>query len=165
MQQSRDEASGLRSSSIANGKLRLVLNNTIAAIEDGRRGMLDFPPLQALAAPVRHRLEVIFEELVSNTIRHGFVKHSDQSIHVLIDPKPQAIEFTFEDDGTPFNPLEAAPPEPFSSIEAARIGGLGIHLVARLSAELRYERLTPSASHSSDRGFMPSNRIVVSVAT
>jgi anti-sigma regulatory factor (Ser/Thr protein kinase) len=137
----------------------------MAAVEDGRRGMLGFPAIQALEAPVRHRLEVIFEELVSNTIRHGFVKHSDQSIHVLVDPKPQAIEFTFEDDGTPFNPLEASPPEPFSSIEAARIGGLGIHLVASLSAELRYERLTPSASQSPDGCFTPRNRIVVCVAT
>lgn len=156
------EQSGLRSASIVDGKLLLVLNNTLAAIEDGRRRMLDFPPLLALDAPARHRLEVIFEELVANIIRHGFAKHSNQSIHVLIDPRPDAIAFTFEDDGEPFNPLETAPPPAFSSIEAAKVGGLGIHLVAKLSADLRYERLTPSASDAED--FMPSNRIMVSVA-
>ena len=160
-QHSADEGCGLRSSAIVDGKLCLVLNNTIAAIEDGRRRMLDFPPVQALVVPVRHRLEVIFEELVSNTIRHGFTKHSNQSIHVSIDPKPEAIEFTFEDDGEPFNPLEMAAPESFSSIENARIGGLGIPLIVRLSANLRYER--PTASRSG--AFMPSNRIVVSIAT
>ena len=163
MQQPRHEACGLRSSSIVDGKLCLVLNNTIAAVEDGRRGMADFAPVQALEAQVRHRLEVIFEELVSNTIRHGFVKDTTQSIHILIDPKPQAIEFTFEDDGIPFNPLEAAPPEPFSTIEAAKIGGLGIPLVARLSAGLRYEQ--PARSASPSGAFMPNNRIVVTVAT
>ncbi len=160
-QHSANEGSGLRSSAIVDGKLRLVLNNTIAAVEDGRRRMLDFPSVQALTAPARHRLEVIFEELVSNTIRHGFTKHSNQSIHVSIDPKPEAIEFTFEDDGEPFNPLEMAAPEGFSSIENARIGGLGIPLVVRLSANLRYERLNASRSGE----FVPSNRIVVSVAT
>jgi serine/threonine-protein kinase RsbW len=161
LQHSTDEGSGLRSSAIVDGKLRLVLNNTIAAIEDGRRRILDFPSVQALTVPARHRLEVIFEELVSNTIRHGFTKHSGQSIHVSIDPKPEAIEFTFEDDGEPFNPLEMAAPESFSSIENARIGGLGIPLVVRLSANLRYER--PTASRSGE--FVPSNRIVVSIAT
>ncbi len=158
------EHGGLRSAAIVNGKLELVLNNTIAAIEDGRSRMLDFPPVQALEAPVRHRLEVIFEELVANTIRHGFTEHSCQSIHVSIEQRPGAMEFIFEDDGRAFNPLEMPPPEPFSSIETARIGGLGIHLLARLSADLRYERLTPTAPPSEDRAFMPTNRIVVSIA-
>lgn len=156
------EQSGLRSASTVDGKLLLVLNNTLAAIEDGRCRMLDFPPVLALDGPLRHRLEVIFEELVANIIRHGFAKHSNQSIHVLIDPRPDAIVFTFEDDGEPFNPLDTAPPQPFSSIEVAKVGGLGIHLVARLSADLRYERLPPSASDAGN--FMPNNRIMVSVA-
>jgi two-component sensor histidine kinase len=160
-QHSADEHCGLRSSAVVNGALCLVLNNTLAAIEDGRRRMLDFPPIQALAPPVRHRLEVIFEELVSNTIRHGFTQHSSQSIHVRVDPRPASIEFTFEDDGAPFNPLEMPAPESFSTIENARIGGLGISLLVRLSASLRYERLT--SPHCD--GFTPNNRIVVSIAT
>jgi serine/threonine-protein kinase RsbW len=153
----------LRSSAIVNGTLHLVLNNTIAAIEDGRRQMLEFPSFQALTMPIRHRLEVIFEELVSNTIRHGFTKHSDQSIHVSIDAKTKAIELTFEDDGAPFNPLKMAAPEGLSSIENVRIGGLGIPLVVRLSTDLRYERpISPACRFD---GFRPSNRIVVSIAT
>ena len=111
---------------------------------------------------VRHRLEVVFEELVSNTIRHGFTRDSDQSIHVRIEPKPGLVEFTFEDDGTPFNPLEVEPPAPFKSIETARIGGLGISLVVKLSAHLSYERLAP---HTGQPGFAPRNRLVVAIAT
>ena len=76
--------------------------------------------------------------------------------------EPGIVEFTFEDDGIPFNPLEATPSKPFKSIETARIGGLGIPLVAKLSARLRYERLTPNAGQSV---FSPCNRLVVSMAT
>jgi len=153
---------GLRSATMVNGGLELVLNNRIAAIEDGRRRMAEFLAGMSLDDAVRNRLEVVFEELVSNTIRHGFKMHSDQSIHVRVDPRPGTVELTFEDDGWPFNPLEAPPSEPPKSIETARIGGLGIPLVARMSASVNYQRLSPA---SGQPGFAPCNRLVVTIAT
>ena len=160
-QLSQHKSDGLRSAAIVDGRLELVLNNRIAAIEDGRRCLVEFLAGQALAEVVHHRLEVVFEELVSNTIRHGFTMHSDQSIHVRVEPKPGLIEFTFEDDGMAFNPLEAKPVEPPTTIETARIGGLGIPMVAKLSARLQYERPAPAAASS---GFAPRNRLVVAIA-
>ena len=159
---SQDQPCGLRSEAVVNDGLELVLNNTLAAIEDGRRRVLEFLAGQALGDVVRHRLEVVFEELVSNTIRHGFTRNSGQTIHVRVEPRPGLVEFTFEDDGAPFNPLEAKAPEPFTSIEAAKIGGLGLPLVARLSAHLSYERLVPRAG---EPGFAPCNRLIVGIAT
>jgi anti-sigma regulatory factor (Ser/Thr protein kinase) len=159
--------SGLISAFVSGGKLCIILNNSLAAIEDGRRLMIDFLGEQAADPVVRHRLELVFEELISNTIKYGFSRHSEQSIHVLVDRKPNAIELVFEDDGKPFNPLAEEPPEAFSTIEDAKIGGLGLHLVAKLSAGLRYERLTPSAARleGDGRPFAPMNRTTVSVAT
>jgi anti-sigma regulatory factor (Ser/Thr protein kinase) len=73
---------------------------------------------------------------------------------------PAGIELTFEDDGTPFNPLEARMPEPFTDIEHARIGGMGLPLIIKLSNELRYQRLSPD-----DTGvFRPTNRNVATLA-
>jgi anti-sigma regulatory factor (Ser/Thr protein kinase) len=159
---SPSETDGIRSAAVVDGRLELVLNNRIAAIEDGRCRVVEFLAGQKLGEVVHHRLEVVFEELVSNTIRHGFTMHSDQSIHVRVEAKPGLVEFTFEDDGWPFNPLEAKPSEPLTSIETARVGGLGIPLVAKLSAYMHYERLAPDADLT---GFAPSNRLVVAVAT
>ena len=158
---SRDELSGLRSAAIVNGALELVLNNTLAAISDGNCRVLDFLADLALGDVVRHRLEVVFEELVSNTIRHSFTRNSDQSIHVRVEPRPGLVEFTFEDDGIPFNPLKADPPEPLTSIETASIGGLGIPLIAKFSNHLHYERLAPPDGQP---GFAPCNRLVVGIA-
>jgi len=153
---------GLRSAAVVEGRLELVLNNRITAIEDGRRPLVEFLAGQALSEVARHRMEVVFEELVSNTIRHGFAMHSDQSIRVRVEPKPGLVEFTFEDDGKPFNPQEVPPAEPFKSIETARIGGLGIPMVARLSAYLRYER---PKSPANELEFAPRNRVVLAIAT
>ena len=159
---SQSETDGIRSAAVVDGRLELVLNNRIAAIEDGRCRLVEFLADRALGDVAHHRLEVVFEELVSNIIRHGFTMHSDQTIHVRVESKPGLVEFTFEDDGWPFNPLEAKPSEPLTSIETARVGGLGIPLVAKLSATMRYERLAPDADIT---GFAPNNRLVVAVAT
>ena len=45
-----------------------------------------------------------------------------------------------EDDGRPFNPLEAAPPDVNSPVEDRPIGGLGIYLVRRVMDDLEYRR-------------------------
>ena len=109
---------------------------------------------------VLNRLETIFEELVSNTIRHGFAKLSSQSIRVLIERKPDAVQLTFEDDGVAFSPLAAKPPLRARTIETAQIGGLGIPLIVKLSSRLEYQQLQPAGSG----GFQPRNRTIVSVA-
>ena len=158
MEQCRDH-SGLRSAEIADGKLRLVLGNTLAAVEDGRREIMRF--LEPLDARAQNRLEVLFEELVSNTIRHGFAKNSGQSIHVQVERRTDAIALVFEDDGLAFDPTRADAAVHLASAEEARIGGLGIPLIVKLSSALRYERLSPEKSE----GFHPRNRVTVSVAT
>ena len=148
----------MRSAEIADGRLRLILNNTLAAVEDGRSEILRFlGPLDGMA---QNRLEVLFEELVSNTIRHGFAKGSDQSIHVQVERAPGAVTLVFEDDGLPFDPTQAELPDGFTSAETARIGGLGIPLIVKLSSALGYEEIAPRAG----AGFRPRNRTTVSVA-
>ena len=161
MAPSQSISDGLRSATLVNGRLELVLNNRIAAIEDGRRRLVEFLAGHALGVVVRHRMEVVFEELVSNIIRHGFAMHSDQSIHVRVEPRPGLVEFTFEDDGIPFNPLEAELTASSASVADAKLGGLGIPLVARFSTHLRYERLAP---HARRPGFAPCNRLIVAIA-
>lgn len=148
----------MRSTEIADGRLRLVLANTLAAVEDGRSEIMRFlGPLDGMA---QNRLEVLFEELVSNTIRHGFAKGSGQSIHVQVERGQGAVTLIFEDDGSPFDPTQAELPEGFSNAETARIGGLGIPLIVKLSSALRYEEIAPGTG----AGFHPRNRTTVSVA-
>jgi anti-sigma regulatory factor (Ser/Thr protein kinase) len=146
-------AAGLRSSAVVEGELHLALNNTIAAVEDGRQELLRFLAPLALSDRVINRLEVVFEELVSNIVRHGFAPGSDQSIAVRVAARPGVIQLTFEDDGAPFDPLAAPPAARLTSLETARLGGLGLPLVRKMAAELAYE---PIAS---------GNRLTVSITT
>ena len=149
---------GLRLTALDDGKLHLILNNHGDAVEDGRLAIAQHLAPRGHDARVLNRLEVIFEELVSNILRHGFAAHSEQSIAVTVTEEPGAILLTFEDDGAPFDPLAMPEPEPFSDIESAKIGGLGIPLVRKLSADLRYERLSPDGQTA------PRNRTTVHAA-
>ena len=158
----RDTRPGLKSAAIVHGRLELVLNNTLAAIEDGSACMLDFLDRAALDETTQSRLQVVFEELVANIVRHGFSARSGQSIHVTIAQGPDKVEFTFEDDGTPFDPLKAPPPPPHASLEKAKVGGLGIALVRKYASQLHYER---PAQRAGGRGFAPRNRLLVIVPT
>lgn len=97
---------------------------------------------------------------MTNTIRHGFAGNSDQSIHVLVERGPDEIKLTFEDDGVPFNPMESVAPKSPVSADPARIGGMGIPLIIKLSSSLCYEK--PSIRRDSE-GFSPRNRTTVSV--
>jgi serine/threonine-protein kinase RsbW len=45
-----------------------------------------------------------------------------------------------EDDGQPFNPLEAPEADTTKPLEERTLGGLGIHLVRKLMDDLEYRR-------------------------
>jgi hypothetical protein len=45
------------------------------------------------------------------------------------------------DDGRPFNPLELTPPDTNLPVEDRPIGGLGIHLLRKLSDRMEYARI------------------------
>ncbi len=140
--------------------LHLALNNTLDAIGDSRPALLEFFARHQLGERATNRLEVIFEEVVSNAVRHGFRPGSSQSVRVQARLAGGNVELTFEDDGAVFNPLAAPAPAPLSSLETAPEGGLGILLLRRLAAAIRYE--TPDGR--GEAGFRPNNRVVVEVA-
>jgi anti-sigma regulatory factor (Ser/Thr protein kinase) len=126
----------------------------MSAVETGRLAILGYLAPLALDDRVINRIEVVFEELVGNLVRHGAVDR----IIVHVDARSDEIELAFEDGGPEFNPLELTTPSRFTTLEEAEIGGLGIPLVRRLSRGVRYERVD-------DDGEVPGlNRVVVTIA-
>jgi anti-sigma regulatory factor (Ser/Thr protein kinase) len=89
----------------------------------------------------RYTAELVFEEVVLNTIRHGY--HDDgagRAIDVSIACRPEAIVMTFEDDAPAFDPREQPDPVLPKSLDEAREGGLGLLLVRKLARDIQYER-------------------------
>ena len=116
--------------------LSLDLPRTLASVEEGRLAVLAHLAPFGVADAVINRIEVVLEELVSNVVRHaGGATHVRLGCAVV----ENGVRLIVEDDGAPFDPLAAAAPAPFDTLEDAPLGGLGIPLVKRLSRSLDYE--------------------------
>jgi serine/threonine-protein kinase RsbW len=133
--------------------MRVELDTSMSAVETGRLAVLDYLAPLVLDERVINRIEVVFEELVGNLVRHGAV----DSITVDILARPQDIELVVEDGGPEFNPLELTTPARFTTLEEAELGGLGIPLIRRLSRSVRYERVEPEDE-------IARNRVVVTIS-
>jgi serine/threonine-protein kinase RsbW len=93
-----------------------------------------------LSGDVAFRLDVCLAEAVSNVIAYAFDNPTGHTVAVLAERQGDALAVAVEDDGRPFDPLQVSPPEPPTSLEAAPIGGYGIHLIRSMADEVRYER-------------------------
>jgi serine/threonine-protein kinase RsbW len=84
----------------------------------------------------RYNVELVFEEVVANIVRHGSPRGD---VEVSIRLGCDEIVMTFEDDGVPFDPREHPDPVAPTSIDDAQVGGLGLVLLRKLT-RMAYER-------------------------
>lgn len=115
----------------------LKLPSTISAVEDSRAAFLDYLEPFGISEQAAYGIEVIIEELVSNVARH-----SAQARTIIIEARctDRMIHLTVEDDGEAFDPLAAPEHAGFTTLDDARLGGLGIPLIKRLSRSVEYRR-------------------------
>jgi len=112
--------------------------------------LTDLGKLQSFVEEIRKGLSVskkclfetnlALEEACSNVLSYGFNKHTDHFIKITISSAQGVLNIRVEDDGKPFNPLEAKEPDLQYDIENCEIGGLGIHLIKHVMGDIRYER-------------------------
>ena len=80
------------------------------------------------------------EELVTNCIKHGYDDQGEHIIEITLKLSANELVLTVTDDGHPFNPLELPEPDTNLPLEDRPIGGLGIHLLRKMSDRMEYER-------------------------
>ena len=88
------------------------------------------------------RLTLVLEELLTNTIEHGFGGESDEPVHVALRLDPTSVTVRYEDGAPPFDPLaqqNASATSVEGPLEERPVGGLGLRLVAGLTRDARYE--------------------------
>ena len=107
---------------------------------------------QRLSARRRYYVELVFEEIVSNIIRHGDGGRRDGAVEVAVGFGKEGVVLRFDDDGAPFDPRNHEVPDA-ASLEEARVGGLGLKLVRHASSRIDYER-TPQQG----------NRVTITIA-
>jgi serine/threonine-protein kinase RsbW len=100
-----------------------------------RSGHLGLPRATCL------RLQLVAEELFTNTFRHG-QPCDTPSVTVCIEAAGADIEFTYEDCEAPCNPLAHLDFAPLHLPLAQRpVGGLGVVLIDAFAERVEYERV------------------------
>jgi serine/threonine-protein kinase RsbW len=85
------------------------------------------------------RLQIVVEELFSNTIKYGYGGESEQPVHLHLRLSPR-ISLVYQDAAPPFDPTawrETVPP----AKAREQLGHRGIALVLGLAESARYRRL------------------------
>jgi anti-sigma regulatory factor (Ser/Thr protein kinase) len=93
-----------------------------------------------LSARVEHRLNLVLEEIIGNTIAYGYPDAGEHALRVRVAVLADAIELELRDDARPFDPL-AARPAPYlgDDLDQRRPGGLGLYLAGRFVRAGKYE--------------------------
>ena len=80
------------------------------------------------------------EELATNCIKYGYDDSSEHIIEIELEISAAELVLTVTDDGHPFNPLDIPEPDTNLPAEELPIGGLGIHLLRKMSDRMEYAR-------------------------
>lgn len=127
-----------RTGAMKRADLRIV--NRLAELESVRLWVERFAAAHGLPVPVLTSLLVSFDEVLSNIMSHGYRDEEDHAIWLSVALEGGAVVAEVEDDGVPYDPLGAPPPQLSGGIGERSLGGLGVHFVRTLNDEVGYER-------------------------
>jgi len=84
--------------------------------------------------------ELALEEILTNTVKYGFDGEGQHSLEVAAEVDEGRVTLQIRDDGHPFDPLRAPPPQFGVPVKTQRMGGRGIFLVRTLVERCEHRR-------------------------
>ena len=119
-------------------KLTLQIHATFSAIEPANETASQWLTERNAPPQVQYLATLAVEELVTNSIKYGYEDAGDHIIEIKLEIPGNELVLTVTDDGIPFNPLDLPAPDTDLPLEERPIGGLGIHLLRRMSDRMEY---------------------------
>jgi anti-sigma regulatory factor (Ser/Thr protein kinase) len=93
-----------------------------------------------LSADTSFAVQLCLEEAVANIIMHSGVKDDRVEIAIELERNGGTLVARIEDSGREFDPTQFPPPSVAKSLEEAKVGDLGIHLMRSFASDMHYER-------------------------
>ena len=114
---------------------RLVLRNDVAELER-LAGWIEGFTRQGTSPDVSFAVQLCLEEAVANIIMYG----GSDAIAVELERNYGTLVARIEDNGRQFDPTRAPAPVSAASLDEAKVGDLGIHLMRSFANGMDYER-------------------------
>ncbi len=119
---------------------RVTIKNRLPEIAAVNEAFEAFAKEFGIPATTVMKFNIIFDDLLNNIVTYGYRDDEEHDIEVRMDLTGDRLTVTITDDGVPFNPLNAKPPDIDAPLEERQIGGLGIHLARSLIDDATYQR-------------------------
>jgi sigma-B regulation protein RsbU (phosphoserine phosphatase) len=121
-------------------RLELRITNRLEEITRANEAINSFAERHGLDTKTRRTLNLVFDELLNNTISYAYEDDEEHEIELAVSVSQGRLYATISDDGRPFNPFDSRTPDTRLSVEDRPIGGLGVHLVRNVMDRVSYER-------------------------
>ena len=121
-------------------ELRITADGPVC-LADASRQLRAFLEQHRVGERARYAADLALEELGTNILGYGFAEGAAAAFRFCVSVDPDQIELVFEDDGRAFDPTAAPTPRRPPALEETALGGLGIHMVRQVVAQLHYCRL------------------------
>jgi len=118
----------------------VVLNGRLDALKALVAETTQFCRENSLGDDAVAELNLVLEELFTNSIRHGGCAGMQNAVRIRLQLQDDGVHLEYSDRGVPYDPLRAPPPQLATPLEQRRLGGLGLHLVRQLVCDLEYRR-------------------------
>ena len=117
-----------------------VFVNQRAEIERVAQLAERFGDEQHLSADDVMTINLVLDEVVANIIAHAYDDAGEHQIRVTLALDGADLTIRVDDDGRPFDPLDAPPPDLDLPLEDRPVGGLGIHIVRSVMDAVEHRR-------------------------
>ncbi len=94
-----------------------------------------------IASDIVSNMQLALDEVLKNIVDYGYADDGEHEIRVGLSVGENVLQATVEDDGVPFNPLKIATPDTRATLQARRVGGIGVHFVKNLMDDVTYDRV------------------------
>jgi serine/threonine-protein kinase RsbW len=121
-------------------ELSISLRNQKSEISRMTAALEAFCEEHAIAEDDMFNVNLVLDEAVINVIVHGYEDSDEHEINVRLSLDHSVLTIALDDDGIPYNPLDAPEPRFDLPIEQRRIGGLGVHIMKTLARSVEYRR-------------------------
>jgi serine/threonine-protein kinase RsbW len=122
------------------GSITVRLPADLREIERLNRVVRQFGDLHEVPSRTLYAINLALDEVMTNVVRHGFDDPAGQELVAEIEVRKEELTTVVTDQGRPFSPLEAPPPDLTAPLSERSLGGLGIHLIRSLMDGVEYRR-------------------------
>jgi serine/threonine-protein kinase RsbW len=119
---------------------RLVLRSDVAELARLAGWIEGWAQRGALSPDVSFAIALCLEEAVANVIMYGGAADERLQIKVEVERDAGISTVRIEDNGRQFDPTQVPSPPVATSLEDAKIGNVGVHLMRSFASDMRYER-------------------------